>query len=149
MASDTVQCLVEEGAKSSVAEHHCHTSRVAITFIGEVKVFSCGGGDGSHTEKQKVGLIHRQNSLPCDMLKAVPTLLPACPTTCKQALHCLIFVDTYRLKVVCIVNFFGHKTVHVRWELVLWKAEDNFTKYIVKTAEMTNAWTSTSEKKEP
>lgn len=32
-----------------------------------------------------------------------------------------LFPDPYRLKVVCIVNFFGHKTVHVRRELVLWE----------------------------
>ena len=26
---------------------------------------------------------------------------------------------TYGLEVACIVNFFGHKTVHVCWQLIL------------------------------
>lgn len=40
-----------------------------------------------------------------------------------QTFCSLAFVDPYRLKVVCIVNFFGHKTVHVSRELVLCKGK--------------------------
>lgn len=31
---------------------------------------------------------------------------------------------TYSLKIVCIVDFFGHKIVHVSRELVLWGSEN-------------------------
>ena len=36
---------------------------------------------------------------------------------------------TYGLEVACIVNFFGHKTVHVCWQLIL-EGEKKTTKYM-------------------